>query len=88
MFFELNQDKSAARFCHQVAAWVQDMFCSFYVVKSHKIAYNSVTTEALEKKSADLGSLEFQKFLDVCFTKFENYQILLNKISHRFPVKI
>jgi hypothetical protein len=39
-----NQNKSAARFCHQVAAWVPDMFCNFYLVKSHKIANNSATT--------------------------------------------
>jgi hypothetical protein len=31
-----------------------------------------------------LESLEFLKFSDVCLTKFENYQILLHKISHRF----
>ncbi len=34
----------------QVAAWVPDMFCNFYLVKSHKIANNSATTEAREKK--------------------------------------
>jgi hypothetical protein len=32
-----------------VAAWVPDMFCNFYLVKSHKIANNSATTEAREK---------------------------------------
>ncbi len=47
-----------------------------------------VATEAREKISAYPESLEFQKFFDTCFTKFENYQILLNKIGHRFPVKI
>jgi len=26
-------DKSAASFCQQVAAWVQDMFCDFYLGK-------------------------------------------------------
>jgi hypothetical protein len=45
----LNEGKSDAIFCHQVAAWVPDMFCNSYVLKSHKIAYNSVTTEAREK---------------------------------------
>jgi hypothetical protein len=29
-----------------VAAWVPVMFCNFYLVKSHKIANNSATTEA------------------------------------------
>jgi hypothetical protein len=27
--------KSAATFCHQVAAWDPDMFCNFYLVKNH-----------------------------------------------------
>jgi hypothetical protein len=59
---ELNssvQDKSAARFCRQVAAWVTDMFCNFYFVKSHKIANDLATTEAVEKISTDLESLGF-----------------------------
>ncbi len=53
-------------------------------MKNNKIANNSATTEAREKICADLETLEFQKYSDVCLTKFENYQILLNKISHRF----
>ncbi len=57
-----------------------------YLVKNHKIANNSATTEAREKISAHLESLEFYKTFDVCATKFESYQILLNKISRRFPV--
>ncbi len=44
-----NQDKSAARLCRQVAAWVPDMICNFYFVKSHQIANNLATTEAREK---------------------------------------
>jgi hypothetical protein len=44
-----NQDESATRLCRQVAAWVPDMVCNFYFVKSHKIANNSATTEAREK---------------------------------------
>ncbi len=79
----MNQDKSAARFCHQVAAWVPDMFCNFYSVKSHKIANNSAMTEGKVKMSTDLESLEY--FM-MCLTKFENEQILLNKMSHRFLV--
>ncbi len=62
------------------------MFCRFYLVKNHKIAYNSATTDAIEKIRTDLESLEFYKFYKFCdvrLTKFENYQILLNKISHR-----
>jgi hypothetical protein len=76
----INEGKSAAIFCHQVAAWVPDMFCNFYFVKSHKIADNSATTEAREKISTDLESVEC---FDICLTKFENYEILLDKNSHR-----
>ncbi len=79
-----NVWKSAASFCHQVAALASDMLCDFYLVKNHKIANNSATTEAREKISTDLNTLEFEKFFDVCLTKIENNQILLNKISHRF----
>ncbi len=77
---------SAASFCRQVAALVPDMFCNFYFVKNHNIANNYATTEAGEKISIYLESLNFLKFLDVCLTKFENYKILLDKISHRFVV--
>jgi hypothetical protein len=39
----------------------------------------------LEKKmSTDVETLEFKKNFDVCLTKFEIYQTLLNKVSHRF----
>jgi hypothetical protein len=72
---------SGASFCHQVAALVPDMFYNFYLVKNHKIANNSATIEAREKITTHLESLKFQKIFDVCLTKFENYQILLNKIS-------
>jgi hypothetical protein len=44
-----NKGISAASFCRQEAALVPDMFCNFYLVKNHKIANNSATTE-LEKK--------------------------------------
>ncbi len=46
-------------------------------MKNHKIANKSATTEAREKISTYLVYLEFYNF-------FENYQILLYKISHRF----
>jgi hypothetical protein len=79
-----NVGKSAANFCHQVALLVSDMLCNFYLVKNHKIANNSATTEAREKISTYLNSLEFEKCFDECMTKIENNQILFNKISHRF----
>jgi hypothetical protein len=62
------------------------MFCNFYFVRNHKIDDNWATTEASEKISTYLESLEFLKFVDVRLTKFENYQILIDKISHRFLV--
>jgi hypothetical protein len=43
---ENSQDKSAASFCCQLAAWFSDMFGSFYLLKNRKIANNSATTEA------------------------------------------
>ncbi len=79
-----NEGKSAASFCRQVAALVPDMFCYFYLVKNYNIANNSATTEAREKISAYSESLEFQKFFDVCLTKFENYQIYLIKLATDF----
>ncbi len=39
------EEKSAASFCHQVTAWVPDMFGNFNLVKNHKIDNNSPTTE-------------------------------------------
>jgi hypothetical protein len=54
-----NPDKSAASFCHQVAAWLSDMFCNFYLVKNHKIPNNLTTTKAREKVNADLESSQF-----------------------------
>jgi hypothetical protein len=38
-----------------MVSWAPDMFCSIYLVKSHKIA----TTKAREKISTDLESVEF-----------------------------
>jgi hypothetical protein len=43
----------------QVAAWVPDMFGNFNLVKNHKIANNSATTEAREKISTNSYSSEF-----------------------------
>ncbi len=78
------EEKLAASFYPQVAAWVRDMFCNFYFVKNHKIAKNSTIAKAREKISADLESLDFYQKIEVCSTKFENNQILLNRISDRF----
>jgi hypothetical protein len=48
-----NEGKSAARLCHQVAAWVPDMFYNFYLLKSYKIANNSGNNEARGKIITD-----------------------------------
>jgi hypothetical protein len=53
------EGKSAASFCLQVAALVPNMFGNFYFAKNHKIANSSAITEAREKISTDLESLEF-----------------------------
>jgi hypothetical protein len=55
-FFDMG--KSAASFCHQVAAWAMDMFCNFYLAKSHKIANNSITTKPREKNKHIFGILK------------------------------
>jgi hypothetical protein len=68
-----------------VVAWVPDMFINLYLVKRYSIAYNSATTEVRVQLSTDLN-YQGENKIDECFTKFENYQILLNKISHRFLV--
>ena len=52
-----NEGISAASFCHQMAALVPDIFCNFYIVKNHKIANNSATTEAREKNKDIFGIL-------------------------------
>jgi hypothetical protein len=52
-----NEGKPAASFCQQVAAWFQDMFWNFYIVKNHKIAKNSTTTKAREKIKHIFGHL-------------------------------
>jgi hypothetical protein len=56
---KVNEGKSAASFCRQVAAWLPDMFCNFYFVKNYKIAKNSATTKAREKLINDSESLDF-----------------------------
>jgi hypothetical protein len=55
-------------------------------VKSHKIADNSESSEARYEISIDVESLKILKKIYVGLIKVENYQILLDKISHRFLV--
>ncbi len=53
------------------------MFCSFYLVKNHKIANNSTTTKAREKIGTYLEFLVFYNLFDVCLTKFKNKVFLI-----------
>ncbi len=65
-----NQDKSAASFCCQVGAWVQDMLFNFYLAKEHKNVNYSSAAEAEGKTSADMESLNFYIFI-VCLTNMK-----------------
>jgi hypothetical protein len=76
-----NQDKSPAIFCCQVELRVPDTFCNFYLVKSYKIVTNSLKPE---KNKHRFGIPRILQIVNACLTKFENQQILLNKISHIF----
>jgi hypothetical protein len=58
-----NQDKIAARFCRQVAAWVPDMYCNFYSVKNNKIAKDATATRAKEKEAQIWNIQNFRNFL-------------------------
>jgi hypothetical protein len=81
-----NYDKSVASFCHQVAAWIIDIICDFYIDKYLKIVNNTTTNKLDKKLGIDLESLQFQKIVYVFLAKFKNNHILHIKISHRFPV--
>ncbi len=49
-----------------MTAWVPDMICKFYLVKSHTIANNLATNEARERKtSTNLESWQFRTFFGV-----------------------
>jgi hypothetical protein len=64
-------DKSAAVFCHEVAALVSDMLFNNCQMKNRKIVNNSATTEAGEEISTAWEYLEFLKNFDVCLTKLK-----------------
>jgi hypothetical protein len=67
-----------------VEAWFPDMFCNFDLVKNCKTVDTSATTEAREKLSTDLQSLEFWKLSMHIFSRSKINQSLHNKISHLF----
>ncbi len=58
-----NQDRPVIIFCHLVAAWVPGMFHNFYLMKNHKIVYNSTSTAAIGKIRTELEALEFERKL-------------------------
>jgi hypothetical protein len=58
LYARKNHDGSAATFRRQVGACVIERFSNLYLVKSHKIANNSMTSEAREKKHR-FGILKF-----------------------------
>ncbi len=60
---KINEGKSAAIFCYQVAALVPDIFCDFYIMKNHKIVKNSAITKARGKISTNFESSQFYNFL-------------------------
>ncbi len=66
---------SAARWQHEFG------YVSWLILqKNHKIVNNFTTTEAKEKMSIDLESLELKK-IDACLTKLNTIQILLDTIN-------
>jgi hypothetical protein len=58
LMFVSTKNVSAASFWRQVAAWFTTMFCNIYLVKNYKFSNNSTTTNAREKISTELESLD------------------------------
>jgi hypothetical protein len=57
-----NVDEIDPRWHHGGTRWHHGcvyLFCNFYQVNNHKIAYNSMTTKAKQKISTDLKSAQF-----------------------------
>ncbi len=50
-----------------MAALFPDKVCNFYVMKNHKDANNSITSEAEQRVGTDFEPLELQKFFDASF---------------------
>ncbi len=53
--------RKAAIFCQHAAVCVPNTLWNFYLVKNHKIVTNPTATDAREKISAYLESLELKK---------------------------
>jgi hypothetical protein len=78
----LTQGKISYQFPPPGAAWSEICFATLILQKNHKIVNISSITKVREKISTNFESLYFMKYLDVCFNKFINHQILLDKISN------
>jgi hypothetical protein len=79
-----NEGESAASFCRQVAAWVPDMFCNFYLVKNLKIANNSATTVAREKNAQIWNPLNFRNFLMYVYLNLRAIKFYLIELDADF----
>jgi len=82
--FSINQEKSAARFCRQVAAWVPDMFSNCYLARNHKTANNSTTAEAIEKNKDRFKILKILECFCVFLNTFETFKFYFIKSATYF----
>jgi hypothetical protein len=68
----------------QVAAWVPDMFCGYYLMKNYIVSNNSATTKAREKISTGLESLEFLEILMYILLNLKTINFYLIKLATDF----
>jgi hypothetical protein len=80
----VNLNKSVASFCHQVAARVPDIFCNFCLVENHKIANDSTTAEAREKKRTDIEPLIVRNFMCYVSLNLKPIKFYLIKLATNF----
>jgi hypothetical protein len=73
----------AASFSHQVATWVPDMVCDFYLGKSHKIANNSANTKARKNKQR-FGIVKILELFDICLAYLKAIKFYLIKLATYF----
>ncbi len=63
---------------------VPDTFCNFYIVKNHKIAKNSTTTNAGEKKHRFGGILRIKKTFMYVWLTLKSIEFSLIKLASDF----
>jgi hypothetical protein len=73
--------KSAAIFCHQVAARALNMFSKFYFIESTKLPITQQLLTIEKKISTDLKSLKLKTNFNM-FTEFKNN--LIKKLTTNF----